>query len=159
MAKYTIDSSTLTDIADAIRTQYDDDSPINPLDMAEAILGIEGGGGGEYSVYIEEGTAELISDNRNLVVNHSLPIKPILAYVTKPSNFVTGTNNVLGGAVFEYGTNMACVTWYNVSSIQGVIDRTQSDDSIEFYSSTSTRVWKAGYEYPYKLIAIKKNEE
>lgn len=50
MAKYVIDSSTLTDIADAIRTQYGENTRIAVSDMAEAILGIEGGGGGDVNV-------------------------------------------------------------------------------------------------------------
>lgn len=50
MSKYIIDSSTLTDIADAIRTQYGENTRIAVSDMAEAILGIEGGGGGDVNV-------------------------------------------------------------------------------------------------------------
>lgn len=53
MAKYSIDGSTLTDIADAIRTQYGEDNPIAVSDMAEAILGISGEGGGGLPDNIE----------------------------------------------------------------------------------------------------------
>ena len=46
MSKYTIDSSTLTNIADAIRAQTGGSSQITPLEMPTKIASISGGGGG-----------------------------------------------------------------------------------------------------------------
>lgn len=69
MAKYTIEGSTLTGIADAIRTQYGEDTPIAVSDMAEAILGIEGGGGGLPEGW-ESGEIELLSDTNVLTIEH-----------------------------------------------------------------------------------------
>ena len=46
--KYSIDGSTLTDIADAIREKTGDTAALTAAAMAEAIAGISGGGGLEY---------------------------------------------------------------------------------------------------------------
>lgn len=48
MSKGLIERSILTDIADAIREKTGNEDPIKPVDMAEAILSISGGGGGEF---------------------------------------------------------------------------------------------------------------
>jgi hypothetical protein len=45
MSKYTLDSSTLTNIADAIRTKTGGSSQITPLEMPTEIASISGGGG------------------------------------------------------------------------------------------------------------------
>lgn len=69
MAKYSIDSSTLTDIADAIRTQYGEDTPIAVTDMAEAILGIEGGGGGDEFPYLFDCGEFSLSSSKTVMVS------------------------------------------------------------------------------------------
>lgn len=48
MSKYVIDSSTLTSIADAVRTKGGTTDPIVVSDIATAIANIPSGGGGEY---------------------------------------------------------------------------------------------------------------
>ena len=48
MSKYSIDGSTLTDIADAIRSKTGDTAALTAAAMAEAIASISGGGGLEY---------------------------------------------------------------------------------------------------------------
>lgn len=72
MSRVTIDDGILTDIADAIRTQYQDDSPISPLDFADAILEIDGGGGETLPFNMSSGEIELMSDEVDaLTIEHN----------------------------------------------------------------------------------------
>lgn len=94
MAKYSIDSSTLTDIADAIRTQYGEASPIAVTDMAEAILGIEGGGGEANNIDMGDITFTAASTDE-VVIEHSLGEIPQYLFVFPATNAVpTGDNEI-----------------------------------------------------------------
>lgn len=92
MAKYSIDSSTLTDIANAIRTQYGEDSPIAVTDMAEAILGIEGGGGGNEVIEVDllaEATRVVLATDTPLSEIHS-----IMAWCINDSKVYVGSSAI-----------------------------------------------------------------
>ena len=87
MAKYTINDTTLTGIADAIRAKGGTTAALTPAQMAEAIAAIEaGGGGGGYKT----GTFTLAEfrglRNNVYVIDHGLNSMPsyIFVYVEEP---------------------------------------------------------------------------
>ena len=86
MAKYTINDTTLTSIADAIRAKGGTSAALTPAQMAEAISAIQAGGGGGYKT----GTftlAEFRALRKNsYVIDHGLNSMPsyIFVYVEEP---------------------------------------------------------------------------
>lgn len=85
MAKYTINDTTLTSIADAIRAKGGTTAALTPAQMAEAIAAIQAGGGG-----YKTGTFTLAEfrklKNDSYVIDHGLNSMPsyIFVYVEEP---------------------------------------------------------------------------
>ena len=108
MAKYSIEDSTLTGIADAIREKNGTTENISPTDMAAAILAISSGDGG--GLKYEIGQFTVASDTQSTTVHHNLGETPYFMMVwtdhwagltaDTPSNYTTGTNV---GFVFARG--------------------------------------------------------
>jgi hypothetical protein len=68
MSKYAIEDSTLTSIADAIRSKAGTTEALKPVDMPEAIAAIQAGGGSSeegtgFAAYVE-GTSNVIGDSK-----------------------------------------------------------------------------------------------
>lgn len=151
MAKYTIEDTTLTSIADAIRTQYDDDSPINPLDMAEAILGIEGGGGGDIPFGISYTT--LASESQTLTFEHDLGRVPIFCAI-----FPTDASDIIGEVAYRFvGTMLLlnaigfCAT-SNTKALRNVASTSNftfsnTDEVIVLNNASATYKYATGIEY------------
>lgn len=76
MSKYSIEGSTLTDIADAIRSKTGDTAALTAAAMAEAIASISGGGGGNL---VKKYKTAKTSDNETISFT-GLDAEP-LAYV------------------------------------------------------------------------------
>lgn len=137
MAKYTIEESTLTSIADAIRTQYDDDSPINPLDMAEAILGIESGGsGGELPFGISYTT--LSTTGSSLTFEHDLGEQPKM-FAIVPVNVSAVANNInycFCGTVYSTTTNL--MAGYYATGATGALRAVSSSTGVTMEATDST---------------------
>jgi len=169
MSRVTIDDGILTDVADAIRTQYQDDSPISPLDFAEAILGIEGGGGGGMPQGFEYGEVELMDDITDAItIEHNcgqIPNmfliwtdgfldrttdNPIIKTSTSVACWVTsrsdGTNVTYGSKTWIINNSgiSASTNYGGVSSI--------NDEMISVSTRASTYPWRK--ELTYKWLAI-----
>lgn len=80
--KYVIDENTLTDIADAIRLQYDSDDNIAVTNMADLIAAIESGTESIFPNNISVSAITLVSDTSNAVsIPHGLGKTPDYAVV------------------------------------------------------------------------------
>ena len=144
MSKYTIDSSTLTDIADAIRTQTGGSSQITPLEMPTAIGSIESGISNKDFV---ENVVKALNKQKNDVDNS---LNGIVYYPSDNSYFpiITGgqpwikfkfTGTYSGGfkiSVIEYDCYNGY--WYTID----YIEQQTSGISVE------------GFEYP-RVATIK----
>lgn len=98
MAKYSIDSSTLTDIADAIRGKYGETDKIAVTDFAEAILGISGGG----DLVAETGDFTFSENLQDEVyVEHSLEKVPQYIIVWIEEKVQTTPNGALSLALYK----------------------------------------------------------
>lgn len=85
--KYSIEGSTLTDIANAIREQYGEDSAIAVSDMAEAILGIEGSGSEDSSLPFDyEAVEKVLTINSDaILIENPRGVTPKGAILVCPS--------------------------------------------------------------------------
>lgn len=111
MAKYTIDSSTLTDIADAIRGQYGETDKIAVTDFAEAIANIEGGGGSNglfYQEFQHVGSAINLNGEALLI---PLDVDDVEFLIIFPLNNGTSGQYLMTGGIY-------------IPSIFGALDRT-----------------------------------
>ena len=136
--KYSIDSSTLIGIADAIRTQYGEDTPIAASDMAEAILGIEGGGGGSF--LFETGTFTVLDGTQSPTVYHGLGKVP--TFLMFATNATARDGRMCGGfyypnfQVATRYTHLRFRTQYNlnpnyIDSAGDIIDITEDNFAID----------------------------
>lgn len=96
MAKYAIDDTTLTDIADAIRAKNQSSDTMTPAEMAAAIAGISAGGGVPSGLSAIEVISFTPSSNLTSVKNvtHSLGVVPdgyCMAAVRTPAGTITST--------------------------------------------------------------------
>ena len=98
MSDYLIQSSTLEDIADAIRSKTGGSALINPEDIADAIDSIQTGG-----AKIERGSFTLQSDQASHSWAHSLGAQPTIVFVY-PSSLSGISKGQLGGVVC-YGSS------------------------------------------------------
>ena len=147
--KYTIDGSTLTGIADAIRTQYGEDTPIAVSDMAEAILGISGGGGGEGQFNVA--TTMLMAEGNTLTFEHDLGTVPRFFII-----FPTNLSDIVGNLTYKFVAGLgaygvtSCVGTGNAAALRAVsaTNTIAKDENTITYTVVSTTYKLAvGVEY------------
>lgn len=116
MAKYTIEDTTLTSIADAIREKCGSTEMCCPTNMASLIAGIPTGGGGGPLVH----TVTKSCDNASEVVEYFRALRPSgcndMVVALNPPNtgatFSSMTNGQMLGLVIN-GTKAGYARWYS----------------------------------------------
>lgn len=149
MARVSIDDGILTDVANAIREQYGEDERINPLDFAELISAIEGGGG-ESQFNITATT--LATESQTLTFEHDLGRKPIFCAIIP-----TNASDIIGKLAYKFVGIMIGLTTIGfsgtgnagqlraVSSTASKLDI--SEETIIFTNENSTYKNAVGVEY------------
>lgn len=162
MAKYSIDGSTLTGIANAIREQYGEDTPIAVSDMEEAIREIEGGGGGEsvpFDVTFGDITpTSTINMANGLTIDHQLGYVPnmFLLYsdvYDKATLYELVSFIVIRGEAFN-GSRHILRAYGEVNAITASISVT--DEAVSATSGNRTELI-AGHTYRWIAIGNEKS--
>lgn len=154
--KYSIEGSTLTDIANAIREQYGEDSAIAVSDMAEAILGISGDS--ESGIILPErilsGTFQISSDSINITIPHNANSpKLVLFMADEAGSSATVRGSLIGGLVTSSAAVSFAMTSADASTLAvntngfKTVTRNPSSTALSINNSNYTFVAKAGLTY------------
>ena len=146
MAKYSIEDTTLTGIADAIRGKTGGTDPVAVSDMAAQIEGIEVGGGGDIDALIDRSITEIssssitsIGDSAFRNCSNLTTVDFPVATSIKPSAFYSCSN--LTTVDFPVATSIGSYAFYSCRSL------TTADfpvvTSIGTYAFNSCRVLKS----------------
>lgn len=177
MAKYTINDTTLTSIADAIRAKGGTSAALTPSQMAEAIAAIQaGGGGGANEILGQEmlsGSFVLTEDvSANGIAQFSYGIFeqntsytifmcPLIEYNKLIESL--GTSSVMGSLSINLSEKnpanesaALCMDRYgNRTGVKGVgLLKNYANDYLTFYATSSYKI-KAGVEYYW--IAVRED--
>lgn len=153
---YKIEDITLIGIANAIREQYGEDSPIATTDMEEAILGISGDS--ESGIILPEriisGTFQISSDSINITIPHNANSpKLVLFMADEAGSSATVRNSLIGGLVTSTGAISFAMTNADASAlamnINGfkTVTRNANSTALTINNSNYTFVAKAGLTY------------
>lgn len=161
--RVSIDDGILTGIADAIRGQYGETEPISPLDFAELIEAIEGGGSGGLPFSLEYGEINPLSDSENLTIDYTLGKIPQIVLVWKDDeadNPPPSTNCGACMVLKKDGTAINSKIWSVYSGGNGVLYSMElsetsvvaTEDTITVKARSSTYSWKANNQYKWLII-------
>lgn len=171
MAMYSIEDTTLTAIANAIRGKNGSSSKYTPAQMATAIAAISGGGGGLPTgiAAMKYGTVTIASDimgASTFQVTHGLGETPDMFMIWSPVNVAT-TYSILAMVrgpqfawrgstyltdVFYHGNSTTTVTGTSCTTSYGIKTLNGTSAVITSYSTSTSYGWRAG---TYNWIALK----
>ena len=156
--KYSIDGSTLTDIADAIREKTGDTAALTAAAMAEAIAGISGGGGGglEYESGTFAPTEDVTKPFMSFSKNHStLPFITIVVDVTNSYSNVANSGYVTVYVNFDaLGVKLYPISSDSWQGHASEIARSTSTSSLTIYGFQTNETYSDnGYSKPENYIA------
>ena len=142
MAKYCVEDTTFSNIADAIRTKTGNTAELTPLEMPAAILGITGGGSGSGTDFGALNYAEITAEYYNSSSNQ-YPIPDLSPYISDFSqvaamyftNYVDRATYVYlkgVGASEGYPYKLACIRPYTSTNYAAYYNKAEDDSKFYF---------------------------
>lgn len=140
MSKYTIDSSTLTDIAEAIRTKTGSVSQMTPLEMPTEIGTIptyENGDSESYpKVSIPSGTERTYSEQTISDIADAINTKAGTSGIMTPSAMITAIGNIPSGGSGGGGITEDILIKNNIKALTRQVSGTERLAGIVYYPNT-----------------------